>query len=237
LRTSNYRGVYVVGPGGRVCNVVGSKAVFWGMADEWIADAIHLALPGQEDLPTLDEYQEAQIANQVQPQLLMYRLRNVRMVREFRSTVRQCNVPVGESARNLAACIQGEPDIAEAILPILQRQHQDAQARRGCEVSVVIVEVIWAPLHETKEIAISRVAELANALLRIRGETLEYSPAEIGWKLKGLGLHRHRNGGGMVLQFSKENRLLIHQLAQRFGLKLRPTIGCPDCGEREVPAA
>ena len=207
------------------------------MNDEWMADAIHVALSGQGDLPPLDEYAESEIANQVLPQLLMYRLRNFRLVREFRSAVRQCNVPGSEIARNLAACIQADPDIGQAIVPILQRQHQDAQARRGCEVSVVIVEVIWAPLHETKEIAISRVAELANALLRIRGETLAYSPAEIGWKLKGLGLQRHRNGGGMVLQFSKENRLLIHELAKRFGLKLRPTISCPDCGDREVPAA
>ncbi len=230
--TSNYRGVYVVGNRGRVCNVVGSKAVFLGMADTWIPDAIHLALPGQEDLPPLGEYQEAEIANRVLPQMLTYRLDHFREVRASRSAVRQFKFPDSEIARNLTACIQGEPDIAQAIVPLLQRQHQDAQARRGCEVSVVIVEVIWGPLHETKEITITQVAERTNALLRARGETLVYDAVEIGWKLKNLGLDRHRNGGGMVLQFSTANSLLIHQLAQRLGLKLPPSSGCANCGQR-----
>ena len=44
--TSNYRGVHVVGNGGRVCNVAGSKAVFLGMADTSIPEAIHVTLPG-----------------------------------------------------------------------------------------------------------------------------------------------------------------------------------------------
>jgi hypothetical protein len=230
--TSNYRGVYVVGNRGRVCDVVGSKAVFWGMADTWISEAIHLALPGQEDLPPLDEYQEAEIANKILPQLLMYRLRNFRKVRESRSAVRQFKVPDSEIARNLTACIQGEPDIAQAIVPILQRQHQDVQARRGCDVSVAVVEAIWVPSHEAREITITMVAERTNALLRARGETLEYGAVEIGWKLRNLGLDRHRNGGGMVLQFSKANSLLIHRLAQRLGLKLSPSIGCANCGQR-----
>jgi hypothetical protein len=235
--SSNHRGVYLVGNAGQVYEVVGSKAVFSKAADTWSDEAIHLALPVPSEINRLEEHREAEIANLFQPRFLMHRLRNFSKVRQFRPESCKFEIPDSEIARSLIACIQAEPDIGQAIVPILLRQHRDAQARRGCEVGVVIVEVIWTPLHETREIAISRVAELTNALLRIRGGTLEYSPAEIGWKLKGLGLQRHRNGGGMVLQFSKENRLLIHQLAQRFGLKLRPTIGCPDCGEREVPAA
>jgi hypothetical protein len=102
LRMSNYRGVFLVGNRGRVCNVACSKAIFLGMAaDTWIAEAIHLALPGQQDLPPLDEYQEAEIANRVQPQLLMYFLHNFRKVRESRSAVRQFKVPVSEIARTL----------------------------------------------------------------------------------------------------------------------------------------
>jgi hypothetical protein len=234
--TSNHRGVWVVGNRGSVCNAVGAKAVYGGMADTWTAEAIHLALPGRHDFPPLDEHDEAEIADRLQPQWLMYRLHNFRKVGESRAAVRQSGFPDSEIARNLAACIRAEPDIAQAIAPILQRQHQDAEARHGCDVSVAIVEVIWAPYHATEEIATSKIAQLVNALLRARGETLEYNPIEIGWKLKNLGLDRQRNGGGMVLQPSKANGLVIHQLAQRFGLKLRPNIGCADCCERESPA-
>jgi len=98
----------------------------------------------------------------------------------------------------------------------------------------VIVEVIWAPLHEKKEIAISRITELANALLRGRGETLEYGAAEIGWKLRNLGIYRHRNGGGMILRPSRDNSVIVHQLAQRLDLSLSPVSGCVDCVPAEV---
>ena len=118
----------------------------------------------------------------------------------------------------------------------MQRQHQDAQARRGCDVSVAVVEVIWAASHEGKEITVTQVAEGTNALLRARGETLVYSAVEIGWQLKNLGIDRHRNGSGMVLQFSQANRILIHRLAQRLGLKLSPSTGCANCGQRETLA-
>ena len=103
-------------------------------------------------------------------------------------------------------------------------------------MSVVVVEVIWAASHEANEITITEVAERTNALLRARGETLVYSAVEIGWQLKNLGVDRHRNGGGMVIQFSTANSLLIHRLAQRLGLKLSPSIGCANCGQRETLA-
>jgi hypothetical protein len=65
------------------------------------------------------------------------------------------NFPNTETAHNLSACIQEDPDIEQAIAPILRRQDQDAHVQRGCDVSRVIAEVIWAPLHEQKEITIS----------------------------------------------------------------------------------
>jgi hypothetical protein len=97
-----------------------------------------------------------------------------------------------------------------------------------------MIEVTWAPSHQEREISLSRIAELTSALLRCRGEILEYSAAEIGWKLRNLGFRRHRNGRGMVLRFSLENRLLLHQLAARWSLNLPATSSCSLCSEREA---
>jgi hypothetical protein len=122
------------------------------------------------------------------------------------------------------------------MAPILQREVLDAQALRCWDASTVIVEVIWASSHEEQEITISALAERTNALQRVRGETLVYSTVEVGWKLRNMGLNRHRNGGGMVLQFSQANNTLIHRLAKQFGLKLPLRTGCTNCAERETPA-
>jgi hypothetical protein len=104
-------------------------------------------------------------------------------------------------------------------------------------VHLAILEVIWAPLHETKEITVNKITDLTNALLRCRGEVLEYSALEIGWKLRNLGLYRHRNGSGMVLRFSHEHGLIVHQLTQRFALSLSPAPECPYCVPPEAVVA
>jgi hypothetical protein len=239
LRASNYRGLFVSGNRGAVLDIACSKAVYSGMevgADSWGDSALYLALPpGRSDLPPLGVREQDEIANLFQPQMLMYRCRAFRQVREPRPAAGRPKSPNGEMAHNLAACIQGDPDFLQTVIPFLQRQEEDALARRSCDVKSALVEVVLAQPHETKEIAVSRVAELTNALLRCRGELLEYSGQEIGWTLKQLGFYRHRSGGGMVLRFSRETRLLAHQLARHYGLTLSAMDGCGDCTPTQVP--
>jgi hypothetical protein len=234
-RSSNHRGVYVIGRRGEVRRLVGSKAVFVGMEDTSTDEAIHLTLPALHQLPPLDDRCEAEIAKRFQGQLLMYRLRNCARVLTGRHRV-AADFPTTELAQNLSNCVQNENDIVQAIAAILHRQILDARAQRSCDVSTVIVEAVWAPLHEATEITISALAERTNALLRVRGENLVYSAVELGWKLRNLGLNRHRNGGGMVLQFSQANKVLIHRLAKQFGLNPPLKIGCTNCVQRETPS-
>jgi hypothetical protein len=227
--TSNYRGVSVVG-NGRVCSVASSKAVFLGMTDARSDEGIHFALPpAQCDLSLLDEQQQSAIAEEMQPQLLNYRLRNFDKVRNFFASKNGSTFAGTAVARNLVASVLGESEIVESITPFLRRMQEDQIAQRGCFVHLAVIEVAWAPSHENREITVSRLTELANACLRCRGEIWEYSPAEIGWKLRSLGFHRHRNGRGMVLQFSQENRSLLHQLAVRWSLNLRAFADCALC--------
>ena len=235
--TSNFRGVYVFG-NGRISSVASSKAVFLGMDDAQGDEGVHVALPpARFDLPSLGEQQQSEIAEEIQPQLLMYRLRNLDEVRDF-SPSRLGSTFLGtEAGRSLAASVLGETEIIDSIAPLLLRLQQEKIAHRGCDVHLVMIEVGWAPSHGDREISISRLTELTNTLLRSRGEILEYSSAEIGWKLRNFGFRHHRNGHGMVLQFSHENRFLIHQLAARWNLNLRPVAACVLCSAREVVAA
>jgi hypothetical protein len=235
---SNFHGVYVPGSQGRVYNLAGSRAFFVGMGNVFSDGAIHIALSSAHPtLPILNAHLQVEIAQRFQSRLLMYRLRNLRKLRETHATVCQPKFPNTEAAHNLLACIQEQHEIAQAMAPILQRQDHDAQVQRGCDVSRVIVEVIWTPLHERTEIAVSRITELTNALLRCRGETLEYSAAEIGWKLRNLGLYRNRNGSGMFLRPSRDISVVVHRLAARLGLGLSPVAGCVDCVRTEGAVA
>ena len=220
---------------GKVRSVASSKAVFLGMGDVRGDDGVHLALPPvHRDLPPLDEYQLSEIAQELQSRLLMYRLRNLDDVRKF-SPSKLGSIFVGsEVARNLAAGVLGEAEILEPLARVLRRLEQDSIAQRGCDVHLAMIEVAWAPSHADRELSISRLTDLTNTLLRLSGETLEYSTVEIGWKLRNFGFRHHRNGRGMVLQLSYENRLLLHQLAARLSLNLPPVADCALCSPQEA---
>jgi hypothetical protein len=234
---TNFRGLFVPGNADTIVNVTCSKAFFGGMdtpACPWTDASIHLALsPAQNHLPRLTQHQQEEIAERYQPQLLMYRLQNFRRVLESRTAAHDSKSSNSGIARDLATCFQDEQNLLQAVTPLLQSQEQDAAARRGCDTNLVIIEVIWLPSHEAREISVSEITDLINALLRDRDSTLEYSAEEIGWRLRDLGFCRHRNGRGMVLQFSRENILRVHQLAQRFGLNLSAADGCADCVRRK----
>jgi hypothetical protein len=133
----------------------------------------------------------------------------------------------------LAACVQGEQDIVQAVTPLLQPLLEEESARRSWDPNLAIIEVIWIPSHTVKELPVDDITGLTNTLLRDRGETLEYSSEEVGWKLRAMGFYRRRNGNGMVLRFSRDNILRIHQLAERFALKLTVVDGCSDCALRK----
>jgi hypothetical protein len=189
---------------------------------------MHLALrPRRSDLALLGGKQQSDIADEIQPQLLMYRAHNFDAVRNF-SAEKQEGLG-GDIARSLTASVLGESEIIQLMNPAIRRMEQEKITDRGCDVHQIMMEAVWGSSHQDREIAVSRLTELANALLRSRGEILEYSAAEIGWKLRNLGFDRHRNGRGMVLRFSLENRILLHRRAEGWGLDLRKVPGCDLC--------
>ena len=232
--SSNYHGLCVIGKG-RAHRVAGCKAVFAGMMNIKAEGAVRFSLaPGHGGLPTLDAERQAEIAGRFQPHLLMYRLRNLLMVRESCSSVLPRYL-VNATARSLIASFRDEPNIAQAITPILRRQEEEERVTAGCDVVRAIIEAIWPSLHNNEEPLIGRIADLVNALLRTRGETLVYSPEEIGSKLRSLGFDRHRSDRGKVLRPCRQNSVTCHQLARRFLLDSPPVAGCADCQPPIVP--
>jgi hypothetical protein len=201
--TSNHQGVNVISRGG-AHRLAGSKAFFLGMDPVWSDNALHFSLlPARAHLPILDAQLQDEIASRFQARLLKYRLHNFQKLSELHAAATPPNLPETSISRNLNACVQNQSDFLQAIAASLRRQHEEVEMQRGCDPSRALVEVIWSPLHARTETTISRITELLNALLRVRGETLEFTAEETGWKLRGLGFSRRRNGGGKVLKLSR----------------------------------
>ena len=99
--------------------------------------------------------------------------------------------------------------------------------------SVAILEVLWHPAHQARELPVKKIAEYLNVLLRIRGEKYGYGEEEVGWNLSHHGFCRRRIGSGMVLRFSSENNQLLHHLVHKLGLDLPTVQGCSYCAKPE----
>jgi hypothetical protein len=232
-RASNYRHAVVPGPRGTMCNIACAKIIFCereGAGRAWAPEAIHIGLvPTSQEFPSLTKLEEAQLAARHQPQLLMFRLRNLSLMHQSASSSCQPTFVEFAAGGSLPACIAKNPEIRKALTPLLEAHEQDLLAIRALNPHPAIVESVWAPMHEEKEISTAKITERVNALLRDRGEILEYNVNEIGWKLSNLGLSRRHNGKHKVVRFSREIRRRIHQLAAQFGLRLPKVDGCDDC--------
>jgi hypothetical protein len=145
-------------------------------------------------------------------------------------------LPGFELGRSLLTCVQAEPRIVKAVAPLLQAHEQALRELRLLDPEVVIVEVLWLPVHNEKEFPVKELTTRLNALLRSRGEISTYNEKEVGWKLRHMGFDRHNNGRGKLLRIDREMRRRIHQLATQFGLELPKVKDCADCKDPQLIA-
>jgi hypothetical protein len=125
----------------------------------------------------------------------------------------------------------------ETVTPTLCGLVDEAVDRRKLDPESVVLEVIWVPAHQLRELTLKKITEYLNFTLRTRGGCHEYSNEEVGWILKGHGFERHRNANGMILRFSGNNTRLLHRLVRTFGLDLPELPGCTDCTGQDTIVA
>ena len=238
LRTSSQHGLHVPAAKGGILDLHGASAVFLGADDAGkIAggEVLHLPLAPALFHFTLDDARLEQIASDLQPKLLTYRLMNWRKVQKSDFDVPTFTFPTRELARNLGACVVDDPELEEKLSSLLESQDEDARAQRYTNIRYVILEIVLVLLHkrELSALRVGKIAELTNALLRSRGEIIEYSSAEVGWKLRQLGLSRTRDRAGKSLSLQRETSRRIHELAASSGVLSRENVrqGCPDCAK------
>ena len=236
LRASSYRGLYLPGNRGSVIDRFGPKAIVCGNGtdvDHLGGGVINISVPPSQLQPSvLDEQTLKEIANDFQPRLLMYRLKNSGKVPQSRVDVSNFTFATRQIARTLATCFPEDLELAREMVQLLGPQDADARLQRANSIECAIVEVLLAFLHEQKltGMSVGDLADLANGLLRSRGEILTYSPEEVGWKLRGrLNLIRHRVSSGSQIQFDRQTSYQVHRLAREYDLGPLCIETCSEC--------
>jgi hypothetical protein len=162
-------------------------------------------------------------------------LRNHAIIRGAKvdASVTKFTSATSQIARTVAACLQEDSELARETVLLLQQQDDDLRAQRALDVNCVIAEVLWARVHnqEERDVRVEDLTKDLNALLRSRGERVEHSAEEIGWKLRGLNIRRHTVSSGRHVLFDRETRRRTHQLALAYELPCLAKIqhDCQDC--------
>jgi hypothetical protein len=242
FRASGYRGLHLVGGGASLIDLCGPKAIFCSedsAVDALGEGAIQISVaPSQLQSSALGELLRDKIATDFQPRLLMYRLKNHAKVDDSQVDVSGFTFATGQLARTLAACFPEDSELARDVGRLLRAQNDEVREKRFRDVHCVIVETLWAIVHDRKRKAVNvnDLAKDVSTLLQSRGETVQYSAEEVGWKLKQLGVPRHTDSSGRQVVLNRDTSRSVHRLAGAYNLPCSQQggAGCPDCTQAET---
>lgn len=235
LAALQFRGVHSASGAPR--EISGATLIYAGESEFKTAFAdVCLSLPIAFDGPSFsvqEEELEISTITRIQNQLLTYRLKNHSRVKSSRFDVPGFSGITREIARTLGACIVDAPDLQARLIELLRPQDNADRASYAVTLEAIVLEAMLVHCHERKtSVHCGEIAEVANKILKERGEALEISPKQAGGRLKKIGLRTGRldsSGRGIYLLNGQCAR--IHELGRRFGVAtLRNGLpGCPYC--------
>ena len=225
---------------GKAADAFGARIVF---AREPLRDPasagfpLELVLPPtRQYIPPMSESEAGSIGTEYQAKLLRYRILNWAKVRTPAFDLDQFTVPMREIAHSLAASIVDDDQLQLQIVPLLKLLDAEIRVDRTSLLPAIVLDVILARCHAVsgKYFAVGDLTKDVNTVLRGRGEMLEVSPEDIGWALRGLGLHTDFMPGGRKALILYENaRKKVHDLAVAYGVRtlreLPAKVDCPLC--------
>ena len=190
-------------------------------------------LPTGNETQPLDEVAMHQIAQQFQPEMLMFRFTNYSRVKSFRlrsSALHDFTPRMKQVALALVAPIQGgDAESVAIVLSALRERDQAAKIERALEPEWLTEENLFRLIHEgpIHSILVGGIAASINEKLKFRGEDFRISARRVGSVLKSLGLKTETLGSlGRGLLFAPATRRQIHGVARHLAISRR-TIATP----------
>ena len=237
LRASTFRGLNLPGNQGSLVDLYGPKAILCGSDAELncLGDgALQISMaPSRLPSTEFDERKQDEISMEFQPRLLYYRLRHFATVNDSQVEVVEFTSAIRPLAAAFAKCLADNQKLAHDTIHLLRRQDDDVKGKRFLDVNCVVVEILSTLVHDPKQksIQVVELAKYVNALLRSRGETIEYSAEEIGWSLSKLNIRRHTTSSGRQIPLGRDNGIIVHQTAAGYGLECAQRVhdGCTTC--------
>jgi hypothetical protein len=207
------------------------------LTDHWILEqAIHIVMrPTRCGWLKLGQEELNNSARTLRGKLFHYRETNFAKISASNFDAPQLSSPTREIANALGKCIVDDDSLRRTLPMLLEAQDQHARTRRTDSIEAVVAEAAMFLSHEVDRVQarVGEVADIANGILKGRGESLQLDPRAVGNHLRALGLFSERLGrAGRGILFTKEVRRTIHDLAHAYDVRsAQENARCEFCAE------
>ena len=176
--------------------------------------------PSSRDLPPLDEASLSEMADQLQPRLLAFRLRNYDRVGSSELAANGLSPRMKDIARALAIPLLGGTELESGVIEMLRPQDAHAKLKRGGDPELVVATALYACSERAANYwTVKDITGEVCDVLGGYGETYDLAPRKVGDILRSLGFRTEKLGNqGRGLRVTQDLRRSIHRTAKALGL-------------------
>ncbi|GAC1438652.1 MAG: hypothetical protein NVSMB58_34240 [Terriglobales bacterium] len=201
---------------------------------ELSASTLQIGLPVPNTATkTLDAATLDKIAEEFQGKLLSYRFSNyLKVTPAIPAAGCKLGYETLELATSLATSIVDAPELATEVFSLLQAQSDAARGDAETQFDDWIVESLLARLHaKSPRVMVKEIIKSVNTISLARGELFEFSPEDVGRRLRSLGFFTKRAAAGKYLQLDRAASTIVHGMAREYDViaSMQVVNDCPDC--------
>jgi len=228
---------------GSYLSCTGSRAIYIGEDPEIkrIQHSIYIDVttpPPHADPPAPGQSLPGTIAS-LRKRLLEYRDRNLDKVCSLEFNPHSLSPEAHAVANALGSCLVDAPQLQAELVGWFRPQDQQQIADRSDSIEALVAGAALTFCHQgIQQVFVKEIAAEVNRLLEARGETMQFSPAKVGHKLRKVGLLTRRlSQAGNGLALDQATRIYIHEVAAAYRgedtTQGDGNLHCPLCAQNE----
>lgn len=176
--------------------------------------------PSNRDFPPLDEASLSKIADQFQPRLFAFRLRNYSHAVSSELAANGLSPRMKDIARVLAIPLFAVAGLESGVIEMLRPQDAQVKVKQGGEPESVVATALYELCHRPANYwTVTKITGEVEYVLEGYGETYKLAPRKVGDILRSLGFRTEKLGNqGRGLRATQDLCRSIHQTAKELGL-------------------
>jgi hypothetical protein len=186
--------------------------------DPWPLRSIPISMvPTETALPVFNQDAQRLIATEFQAKLLSFRRANLRAAQGLNFDASKFSFALRDLARSLAAATPDDAELQADVFELLRDEDSEIRSAKWIDLDVIVVETVLVAYRESpgETVYVSELSNIAQALLKGRGEDSTIDPGAFGKRLKLLGfVTEPRDAKGKKLRLTEAVRDRALQLAR-----------------------